>query len=402
MEKPPAPPRRLHVATVSETYPPEINGVATTLGRMVEGLLGLGHRVQVIRPRQHRDDSPVEGARLQEVLAPGLPLPRYPGLRLGLPAKGRLLRLWSEQRPDVVHLVTEGPLAWSALAAARRLGLPVVSDFHTNFHQYSRDYGLGWLYRPIAGYLRGFHNRTDATLVPTAALQADLTEQGYANVRVVSRGVDTALFGPHRRSRQLRAAWGLAENAPAVLYVGRLAPEKNLPLALEAFAAIAALEPRARLVLVGDGPSRGELERAYPQHVFAGMRRGEDLAGHYASGDLFLFPSRTETFGNVTTEALASGLAVVAYEYAAAGELIIDGENGFLAPCGDAPAFIAAAARAIECPTRRAAVRRSARLTAECLDWNRVVADFVQVLHTVIAEHGRRRGAQHAPVLAAD
>jgi hypothetical protein len=159
----------LSVAVVTETYPPEVNGVAVTLQRMLEGLRERAHQIQLVRLRQQGDKDPTHGARFSEVLLRGVPIPRYPSLRMGLPCAGTLHRLWSEQRPDVVHIATEGPLGWSALRAAHRLQIPVVSDFRTNFHAYSQHYGLAWLGKPIVGYLRGFHNRTACTMVPTAA-----------------------------------------------------------------------------------------------------------------------------------------------------------------------------------------------------------------------------------------
>ena len=381
---------RLRIAVVTETYPPEINGVAMTIGRMVEGLLDLGHQVQLLRPRQDKADRPGIRDGFDEVLCGGLPLPGYAGLKFGLPAKRALSRLWSAKRPDIVHLVTEGPLGGSALAAARKLGLPVSSDFHTNFHHYSRHYGFGWLHKPISGYLRRFHNRTDATLVPTLSLQDSLRQEGYRSVHVVARGVDTRLFNPARRSPELRARWGARDDQPVAIHVGRLAPEKNLPLVLRAYEAMAENAPATKLVLVGDGPARAALEAKYPQHVFAGMRTGEDLAAHYASADLFLFPSLTETFGNVTVEAMASGLAVVAYDYAAAAQLILDGENGHVAPFDDAAAFVGAARRLAEDPPRLDAMRRRARESVERLDWSRIVGEFAAVLEelTFSADRG--------------
>lgn len=392
----------LRVAVVTETYPPEINGVAMTIGRMVDGLLALGHQVQLVRPRQHKADRPGEADGPEEVLSRGMPIPGYPELKLGLPAKQALRRLWSVQRPDIVHLVTEGPLGWSALAAARQLNLPVTSDFHTNFHHYSRHYGVGWLHKPISGYLRRFHNRTDATLVPTLTLQDGLLQEGYKAVHVVARGVDTRLFSPQRRSAALRAQWGVGDDEPVAIYVGRLAPEKNLPLVLRAFEAMAASAPGARLVLVGDGPARRALQAKYPQHVFAGMRTGEDLASHYASADIFLFPSLTETFGNVTVEAMASGLAVVAYDYAAAAQLILDGENGRVAPFDNAEAFVEASCRVVEDPLQRAAMRLRARESIERLDWNNIVGDFAGVLARTAAAHVSRMKARDAIILAPD
>ncbi|MEO8332528.1 MAG: glycosyltransferase [Gallionella sp.] len=262
--------RMLRIAVVTETYPPEINGVAMTISRMVEGLCQR-HVVELIRPRQNKEDSAKQELTLQEVLVRGFPIPRYPGLKLGLPAKQRLIKLWTKQRPDVVHLVTEGPLGSSALAAARKLGIPVSSDFHTNFHSYSQHYGFGWLQKTVAAHLRDLHNRTDATLVPTKELRDTLAQDGYQNLQVVARGVDTTLFHPNKRSEKLRLQWGVvADDELAVIYVGRISAEKNLPLVLRTFKAMQAVNPKLKLVLVGDGPVRAELQRQNPEYIFAG------------------------------------------------------------------------------------------------------------------------------------
>jgi len=368
------------VAMVTETYPPEVNGVAATIARVAHGLQRRGHAVQLIRPRQQADDhgppaaGPPRGAgRLDQVLLRGLPIPRYPELKMGLPATGTLLRLWRQQRPDVVHLVTEGPLGWSALRAAHALRLPVVSDFRTNFHAYSRHYGLGWLHNPVMAYLRRFHNRCAATMVPTEALCGDLAAQGFERLKVVARGVDTALFDPARRDAALRARWGAQADTPVALYVGRLAPEKNLGALAAAFDAVRALRPDLRLVLVGHGPAQASLQQRLPRAHFAGVQQGTALAAHYASADLFLFPSLTETYGNVVPEAMASGLAVAAFDCAAAGQLISDGRNGVLAG-GDAhAAFEAAALRLVRDLPAARAMGRQARQTALALGWGRIV-----------------------------
>lgn len=369
----------LRIAVVTETYPPEINGVAMTISRMVEGLQQR-HVVELIRPRQNQQEHATIGHRLQEVLVRGFPIPRYQGLRLGLPAKQKLLNLWAKQRPDVVHLVTEGPLGWSALKAARKLGIPVSSDFHTNFHSYSRHYGFGWLQKTVADYLRKLHNHADTTLVPTQELRDTLAQDGYQNLQVVARGVDTRLFHPGKRSRELRSQWGVADDELAVIYVGRISPEKNLPLVLRAFNAMQLSNPKTKLVLVGDGPVRAELQRQHPQHIFSGMRTGEDLAAHYASADVFLFASMTETYGNVTVEAMASGLAVVAYRYAAAAEHIVHGENGLYAEFGDEENFIQLARDLANDAERVNKLRTRSHQTMLKLDWQNIVDEFEQAL----------------------
>lgn len=228
-------------------------------------------------------------------------------------------------------------------------------------------------------------------MVPTRSMLAELKQDGFANLKVVARGVDTRLFSPERRSAGLRRRWGVAENGLAVLYVGRLAAEKNLPLVLRSFAAIKTRNPTAKLVLVGDGPERGPLQAQSPQHVFAGMRVGEDLATHYASGDLFLFPSLTETYGNVTVEAMASGLAVVAYDYAAAQEHIRDGVNGLLAELGDAEKFVLRSIELANDAGKMAALGAAARATTEGLSWEHIFDSLEQALRDVI----RRSEASH-------
>jgi glycosyltransferase involved in cell wall biosynthesis len=376
----------LRVAIVTETYPPEINGVAMTICRMVEGLRKR-HIVQLVRPRQDRNHTPKVEPTLEEVLVRGFPIPRYPGLQLGLPAKQRLLKLWEKQRPDVVHLVTEGPLGSSALAAARKLGIPVSSDFHTNFHSYSEHYGFGWLYKSVAAYLRNLHNRTDTTLVPTQELYETLAQDGYHNLRVVARGVDTTLFHPNKRTDKLRLRWGaVADDCQVVMYVGRISPEKNLQLVFRAFNAMQTANQNLKLVLVGDGPVRAELQRQHPECIFAGMRTGEDLAAHYASADIFLFPSMTETYGNVTVEAMASGLGVVAYRYAAAAQHIVHGKSGLYAEFGNEEEFMQQACRLASDPSLTERIRWHAHQSMLKLDWQNIVDEFDQALTELAAK----------------
>jgi glycosyltransferase involved in cell wall biosynthesis len=216
-----------------------------TLAELVRRLHARQHQITMIRPRQghervgaklhpshlshQTDQSRLPDGRLpiEEFLVHGVQIPRYSQLRMGLPAKRFLIRQWTLQRPDVVHIATEGPLGWSALQAARRLKLPVTTDFRTNFHAYSGHYGLRWLYKPIMGYLRTFHNLAHRTTVPTKTLMAQLAASGFERLAVVARGIDAERFNPRHRCEALRVRWGLAEGDFAVLYVGRLAAEKT-------------------------------------------------------------------------------------------------------------------------------------------------------------------------------
>lgn len=387
-EKLPAVPLQMCIAVVTETYPPEINGVALTIRRVVEGLLQRGHQIQLFRPRQHAHDLPQTRHNLEEILQRGIPIPGYDGLKLGLPAKPALLRAWTLKRPDIVYVITEGPLGGSAIAAAAKLKIPCITDFHTNFHSYSTHYGIGWLKTPILAYLRNLHNKTHRTLVPTAELRDYLALHGYMNLQVIGRGVDTALFSPERRDPGLRRIWGAAPEQPVALYIGRLAAEKNLPAVIDAYSAMRSVRPDIKLVLVGDGPERAAMEAGHRGIHFAGARIGEDLAAHYASGDIFLFPSITETYGNVTVEAMASGLAIVAYDYAAAREHIVSGHSGLLARFNDTADFIRLASTLAGNPPCITGLRRHAREAALGIDWGKSHDALEAALVDIVNERG--------------
>ncbi len=380
----------LGLALVSETWPPEINGVAMTLSRLAEGLQARGWQVCVIRPRQ-RDEDATPAVDAGRLLVPGMPIPGYAGLRFGLPVVNMLRQQWQAQRPAVVHVATEGPLGWAAQRAAHSLGIPVTTSFHTNFHRYCTHYRLGWLRGAVTRHLRQFHNRAACTMVPDAALCRDLRRQGYLNVVELGRGIDTCLFHPGRRSPALRAQWGVDEHAPVALYVGRLAPEKNLAAALAAFEQISRRDAPARMVWVGDGPELDGLRRSHPRHHFAGVRTGTDLAEHYASADLFLFPSLTETYGNVVPEAMASGLAVVAFDYAAAAQLIRHGQNGVLVPFGDNGAFTRQALALAAQPQKIRRLGAAAATSLAARSWDAVCCQFEQHLRAAM-----EAGAGHA------
>jgi glycosyltransferase involved in cell wall biosynthesis len=386
----------MHVAMVTETYPPEVNGVARTVALMAEGLCARGHTVQLVRPRQGREDRAQASAGYTELLRPGLPIPRYTQLKMGLPSGAALERAWRERRPDLVHIATEGPLGWSALNAARRLGLPVATDFHTNFHAYSRHYGVAWLARPVAAVLRRFHNRADCTMVPTDEMAEDLGRLGFERLRVVGRGVNARTFSPERRRPELRGQWGAGAEDIVALCVSRFAPEKNFPLVLEAYEAMRRANPSVKLVLVGDGPLLAQLRAANTGSVIAGRLVNGELSAHYASADVFLFPSVTETFGNVTLEAMASGLAVVAYRYAAARQHIEDGVSGLLAEPGDRAGFIGHAVSLARDSQLARELGRAARDAAAPVSWERITADFEAVLQQTALGHAARREAAHA------
>ena len=376
----------LRIAVVTETWPPEVNGVALTLSRLVQQLSQRNHTIQLIRPRQDKNDQQASGAGWSEILLRGLPIPRYPQLKLGLPSKKVLITAWSHQRPDLIHIATEGPLGWSAVQAAHTLRIPATSDFRTNFHSYSKHYGMGWLSKPIVAYLRKFHNRTACTMVPTRALQVQLGASGFQNLRVVGRGVDTLIFHPALRSQAFRGTWQADDSTIVLLSVGRLAAEKNLDLIVSTYKAMQEAGRKVKLVFAGDGPYRAVLQSQCPDAIFTGMCSHAQLALLYANADLFMFPSLTETFGNVTLEALACGTPVLAFDCAAASELVEDGLNGWLVR-SESPADYIHKALAITANT--GALHQARQFNGErCAqwDWQEIASQVEKIFRVTLLE----------------
>ena len=380
----------MHIVFVTETWPPQVNGVALTVRALALGLAARGHRVEVVRPGPDENDGEVE-----VLSARGVPLPRYPGLQVGIPQGGEFRKRWRARRPDAVYVATEGLLGVSAMHVANAMDIPVVTGFHTRFHDYAAHYGLRLLAPLVRSRLLQFHRRAQLTLVSTRALVEELTEADIPHVRKLRRGVDTDLFTPDRRDPALRKSWGVSGDIPVMLCVGRLAAEKGLGLALQAYRALQARIPAARMVMVGEGPQHGALADAYPDVIFAGTKHGEELASHYASADVFLFPSLTETFGNVVLEAMASGLAVVAFDHAAAQEHVANGISGLVVPASDERGFITSAYElGMDVETRRM-LGFNARIVAQQCARDLVTADFDKLLHVLVREHG------HDPIGAA-
>ena len=373
----------MRIEMVTDTFAPDVNGVAMTLGRLVEGLRGRGHRVHVIHTAAE--------VSAGETRAAAMKLPGYKEVRVGLSKPFELRARWMKRRPDVVYVATESPLGVSAIKAARASGILVVAGFHTNFHDYMEHYRMHALQFMAMAYLRRFHDRADCTLVPSTDVAARLHAAGFENIHQLGRGVDADLFSPEKRSAELRAEWSIRPGAPVAVLVGRVAPEKNLGLAIEAFKQMRLAVPDARCVIVGDGPSRAPLEREHPWIHFAGMRTGEDLAAHYASADVLIFPSETETFGNVLLEGMASGLATVSYDYAASGLHVRHGKNGLKAAKGNASDFARLAVEALVIRPDDD-LRRAARETALQSGWDQVLDDL-ESLFTDLAGKARRPAA---------
>ena len=358
----------MRIALFTDTYLPTVNGVARTLGRLVAHAHDRGHEIGLISSRVSPDQASCTVFHHQ---LPGIPLPMYPELQFARPLDRRGDDNLAAFRPHLVHVATESTVGWSGRVWARAHGVPLVSSFHTDFPAYLAGYGFGGLETSIWRVLQLFHSRSRITFCPSSATRTQLRFWGFTqDLRIWSRGVDTEMFSPEWRRQEIREE--MAPGAEVVLlYVGRLAPEKRLGILMKAFRRVReALGPRVALVLVGDGPWKDHLRQMAPEGVhFTGYRTGEALSRAYAAGDIFAFPSDTETFGNVVTEALASGLPVVAPRKGGVVDSVIPGETGILVPPGDPRSFGDALFRLATRDREREELARGARAFALRRSW---------------------------------
>jgi glycosyltransferase involved in cell wall biosynthesis len=360
----------MKIALFTDTYTPNVNGVANTLARLVREAHRRGDEVALFTPQISSDPAACTALHLQ---SPGIPVPVYPELRLAFPNFSGANRALSGFAPDLIHLATESTMGLLGRRWALRRGVPIVTSFHTNYAEYARGYRMGVLEGGIWRYLRWFHAAGRLTFHPSQDTGELLRAMGFhPRCRLWSRGVDAEAFSPvHRREEMRREIAPDAETI--VLFVGRIAPEKSCKVAIDAFAQVSAEFPNAVLVFVGDGPARAELEGLkVPGVHFVGYRRGKELAETYAAGDLLLFPSETETFGNVVLEGFASGLPAIVADRGGVRDTVIQGETGLRCTPGDSAAFAAALRRLLGDVALRNEMGARARTAALDRSWNSI------------------------------
>ncbi|MCL7957781.1 MAG: glycosyltransferase family 1 protein [marine benthic group bacterium] len=361
----------MRIALFTDTYAPSVNGVARTLQKLVRDAARRGHDVALVTP--DGGAGRYADARVH-IRLPGLPLPMYPEVQISRPlgiAGSRELKTFA---PDLVHAATELTIGWSGVRWARDLGVPLVTSFHTKFPEYLSGYGLGRLEPTAWGYLRTFHSHSLRTYCPSQETLRELRSNGFDGVlEIWSRGVDSEHFHPSRRCRQRRRE--LSSGAESIaLYVGRLAPEKRVEMLLDAWEIVSAsADESLALWVVGDGPSAAELKARAPGNVlFTGYLEGDELARTFASADLFLFPSDTETFGNVVLEAMSSGLPVIGPDRGGVPELIRPAIDGLLFRSGNAEELAAATHTLLSDASLRKRLARAARRSAEQRSWDSI------------------------------
>ena len=356
----------MRIALVTDTYTPQVNGVTTIIRRVVEVLSRARHYGVVVAPAY--PNGPPDGVEA-ELRVPSLPFPPYPALRLSLPRPRRLAHFLDAFKPELVHVMTEGPVGLLGRHYALRRGIPLVTSFHTDFPQHSRYYGLGRLEPLIWRWLVWFHRPAQFVHTPGEAVRAELARRGLTHVRVWGNGVDTAMFDHRKHDADLRHRLGVPYGAALVLHVGRIAAEKNLDVLIRAWTlAHEQLGNAAAFVFAGDGPQARRCAAAMPWATHLGFLDIPVLATLYASADLCVLPSRTETCGLVALEAMASGLPVIAADAGGFRESVADGVTGFLVPPDDARGFASAVARLALDTALRRRMSEEARLAAVLRD----------------------------------
>lgn len=387
----------LHIALITETWPPEINGVANSVHQLAKGLVQAGNHITLVRPKPAQFTSTCVQ---KEVFVTAHAIPMYQNLQFGQPDVLKLVKHFKKHKPDVVHIVTEGPLGMAALLAARVCKLPVSSGYHSQFDDFSTHLGFQKLSKPITAFLNWFHNRCDLTCVPSQKSFHGLHAAGVKNLHIVGRGVDTQSFHPTHRSTALRQSWGADDDTTVVMYVGRVSPEKNIDLTIKSYRALQKAQPhrKLKLVIVGDGPAFESLKASTPEAIFTGAKTGKDLSAHYASGDAFVFASEVETFGNVVTEAMASGLAVVAYHDAAAARFVTT-ESGWTVPKSDATAFVNTVANLADMHTLKTK-GMAAQAQMQHMGWDTAVKQFYQGFAKAISHKKPQKKASFKHVLS--
>ncbi len=378
---------RLRIAIVTETWPPEINGVALSMMQLCQGLQRLGHKILLVRPVQK--EACTEFNPEQECLVMSQPIPKYPSVQFGWPQYLKVSKAFEQFAPDVVHIVTEGPLGLTALQAAKSKKIAVSSGFHSAFQDFSRFFDLAFLVKPIQRYLTWFHNSTDVTCVPSQYTEQALRGFGVTcPLVVVGRGVDTVRFSPKHRSQRLRQQWGVDADTRVMLYVGRLSPEKEVDVLIKSFHALQVQQGvNIKFVIVGDGPDRIRLSKMTTSKdvIFMGSLGGHELATAYASADVFTFASQADTFGNVVLEAIASGLPVIAYDYVCAHQHVKHNITGWLSPLGHTTDLIQSICRLPALPQ----LRQMGLLASESVQhssWQFPVQQLEQALYQVVKE----------------
>jgi glycosyltransferase involved in cell wall biosynthesis len=379
----------MRIAVFTDTYLPEINGVTKTLGKLADYLGRNDHTFKIYSPTYQEARSSDDTTTRAKSFA----FPLYPECRVAFPAKKRWRQELEELKPDLIHLVTPFPVGLAGLSLAKKMKVPLVASYHTNFDAYLKCYHISFLKHIYWPFFRWFHNQCTYNLVPSLDTKGDLENSGVNNVRIWARGIEADLFSPAKRDDEWRRSLGL-ENKKVILYVGRLGAEKSVMTLLKAMKSLNETHngDDLHLVLVGDGPQRAKLERTAPDNAtFVGFKRGDELHRIFASGDIFAFPSGTETLGNVVLEAMASGLPVVACGEGGIPDNVRHGETGLLHKYDNADDLAHQISTLLDNPDEATRLANAGRAYAESMSWDkifdRLIADYEEACKNGKGKH---------------
>lgn len=374
----------LRVALITGSYNYIRDGIALTLNRMVEYLEAHGVRVLVVAPTAKTADFPHKGTLFS---VPSIPLPARPEYRLALGLSGRARQELETFQPDIMHIAVPDLLGYRALRFGQRKKLPIVASYHTRYENYLTYYGLGALRRPVSAYLKWFYGSCRELYAPSASMAEILKAEGITTeIRLWGRGVDTENFHPKKRSSAWRAKYGIADDELVICFVSRLVREKNLDTLVDVLEGLRRRNVRHRSVIVGDGPDRNVLEQKLPNSIFTGFLVGDELVRAYASSDIFLFPSETETFGNVTLEAMASGLVTVCADASGSRSLVVPEVTGFLAEPNRSQEFVEHIQRLANDTALRDRMRLAARERSLEFSWDSAMAKLLGYYRALLAQ----------------
>ncbi|RTE07025.1 glycosyltransferase family 4 protein [Paenibacillus whitsoniae] len=383
----------MRVALFTDTFLPDVNGVAKTLGRWTQFLEAKGVQIKVFAPASlhAKDHDPFRVERFYSI-----PLLLYPECRLAIPNPLQLRKTLHAFQPTLVHCATPFNLGLFGLHHARKYKTPLVASYHTHFDQYLSHYKIPWVEPTLWKYMQWFHHSCEKVYVPSQSTLHHLESKGMRNLEIWSRGVDTAQFHPNVERKSVLAAYGISSQSFVILYVGRLAPEKSVEVAIESFRSLPAdIRKNSRLIIAGDGPSAALLREFCEDEgdvTFTGFVQGRQLADLYAAADVLLFPSATETFGNVVLEAMASGTPVIGAAAGGVQDTIAHGQTGLLCPPGDVAAFTEALQRLYLSEADRHRLAAAGLAYAQRQSWDHIFSKLLASCEEVV-----QRSAEFEP-----
>ncbi len=372
----------MKIALFSDTYSPQINGVTNTLEKLTKYYEDNNIECKIFAPKYDYDNINDNTERFYSIK-----FFLYPECRVALPNIFRVSQALSDFKPDIIHLMTEFNMGVTGLIYGKKNNIPTISNYTTNFSQYADYYNLEILKQPIWNYMRWFHNQNNITLCPSNEIQKLINKNGIKNTNIFSRGVDIQKYNSEYRNNELRKKLGI-ENKTTFLYVGRVSIEKDLDILCKSYNLIKyKYREQVALIITGDGPYLEKCKEIFPTDtIFTGFKKGKELAEIYASSDIFVCPSSTETFGNVILEAMASGIAVIGADQGGIKEIIEHKHNGLKFKSKDADSLFICMNEVLENLNLRNHVISNGIKFSQNRSWDKIIDGLIKIYYKILSE----------------